>query len=63
MNSYPEFECLCLADRLRIAALEAEWHGLACRFLTAIKEAADILDEQQYPDNCHSSEPQRHPPP
>lgn len=44
MDDYPYWAHLSLADRLWIAALEAEEAGLAQEFVDAIRSAAEELD-------------------
>jgi len=45
MDDYPRWDELRLDDRLRIAALEAEFAGAAEPFLEAIHAAADLLEQ------------------
>lgn len=47
MDDYPRWDELGAADRLRIAALEAEAVGLAERFLDAMHASADMLEQLQ----------------
>jgi hypothetical protein len=45
MSPYPYWSGLSLADRLRIAATEAQMARIDLRFVQAICQAADLLED------------------
>jgi hypothetical protein len=49
MDNYPHWAQLPIADRLRIAAVEAELVEVPPRCVEAICEAADLLESQGVP--------------
>ncbi len=52
MDAYPRWDELGAADRLRIAALEAESVGLPEPFLEALHAAADLLEPLWWGGGC-----------